>query len=181
LSQEAPTEVPVVDGATVVVARDGADGLEVLLLQRTPAAVFAPGVHCFPGGRVDPDDGGDHRVAAVREAEEEAGLRLDPEALRFVARWVTPPGSPRRFDTSFYVAPAPPGQEAVADGVEMVASGWFRPADALTAPIELIEPTANTLALLAGFPTVDHVLAALDAADPADLVQQAPLGWRVRL
>ena len=98
------------DAATVVVVRDGEPGLEVLLLRRTPAAVFAPGAHVFPGGAVDPDDGDDHRATAAREALEEAGLRLDPAALRPLARWVTPPGGPRRFDTRFFVTAAPAGQ-----------------------------------------------------------------------
>jgi 8-oxo-dGTP pyrophosphatase MutT (NUDIX family) len=42
--------------ATVVVARDTAEGFEVLLLQRTHSAVFMPGVFVFPGGAVDDDD-----------------------------------------------------------------------------------------------------------------------------
>ena len=45
--------VPVQPAATVAPLRDGAHGLEVLLLQRSPALVFAPGAWVFPGGRVD--------------------------------------------------------------------------------------------------------------------------------
>jgi 8-oxo-dGTP pyrophosphatase MutT (NUDIX family) len=132
----------------------------VLLLRRTPAAVFAPGAYVFPGGAVDPDDGDDHRFTAAREALEESGLRLDAERLRPLARWVTPPGGPRRFDTRFFVTAAPAGQSAACDGEEMVESGWWRPADALDAGLLLIEPTRVTLEWLAGHQTVAEVLAA---------------------
>jgi 8-oxo-dGTP pyrophosphatase MutT (NUDIX family) len=151
--------VPVRDAATVVVVRDGEPGLEVLLLRRTSAAVFAPGAHVFPGGAVDPDDD-DHRATAAREALEESGLRLDASSFRPLARWVTPPGGPRRFDTMFFVTAAPAGQSAACDGEEMVESGWWRPADALRADIVLIEPTRVTLEWLAEHDTVDAVLAA---------------------
>jgi 8-oxo-dGTP pyrophosphatase MutT (NUDIX family) len=59
--------------ATCLLLRDGADGVEVLMLRRNPASVFVPNAHVFPGGAVedaDPDD----RFAAVRETYEEAGL-----------------------------------------------------------------------------------------------------------
>lgn len=175
------TDVPVRDAATVVVARDGAAGLEVLLLRRTSRAVFVGGAHVFPGGALDPGDGGDLRRAAVREAEEEAALRLDAADLRFLARWVTPPGQPRRFDTRFFVAAEPPGQHADCDGSETVECGWWRPDAALAAPILLIEPTRATLEVLTRYDEVGALLAALDAADPSRPVHEAPLGWRVRL
>ncbi|MDR5903469.1 NUDIX domain-containing protein [Halomonas icarae] len=42
--------------ATLALVRDGAEGLEVLLLQRTWQAAFLPGYHVFPGGAVDMGD-----------------------------------------------------------------------------------------------------------------------------
>ena len=84
-----------------------------------------------------------------------AGAALVP-----LARWVTPPGGPRRFDTRFFVTAAPAGQSAACDGEEMVESGWWRPADALAAGITLIEPTRVTLEWLAEHGTVAEVLAA---------------------
>ncbi|MHB2022078.1 MAG: NUDIX hydrolase [Mycobacteriales bacterium] len=44
--------------ATVVLVRDGADGLEVFLLRRVATMAFAAGMHVFPGGSVDPADAG---------------------------------------------------------------------------------------------------------------------------
>src|SRR5918998_3909630 len=85
--EELTTGPPVTprQAATVIVLRGGATALEVLLARRNPAARFMGGAWVFPGGAVDEHEGeGDraHRLAAVREAEEETGLRLpDPGAL----------------------------------------------------------------------------------------------------
>src|SRR5918997_4234510 len=83
LNEGEPTEPR--QAASVIVLRGGGDGLEVLLLRRNPKARFMGGAWVFPGGAVDAHEGaGDaaHRVAAIREVEEEAGLRLpDPDAL----------------------------------------------------------------------------------------------------
>jgi len=80
----ADEEIPIRPAATVMLLRDTADGLEVFMLRRTNAAVFAGGMYVFPGGRVDPADGdGDEGfvVAAIRECYEECGvlLAVDPE------------------------------------------------------------------------------------------------------
>ena len=47
---------PVRDAATVVLLRNGAEGLETYLLRRQQSMKFAPGMYVFPGGGVDPDD-----------------------------------------------------------------------------------------------------------------------------
>ena len=112
--------------ASVIVLRGGGAGLDVLLLRRNPAARFMGGVWVFPGGAVDAHEGeGDssHRVAAVREVEEESGLRLpDPAALVKFSRWITPPQIRIRFDTHFFLALAPPDQEPRVDGEATAAA-----------------------------------------------------------
>src|SRR5919108_1145246 len=124
--------------ASVIVLRGGGDALEVLLLRRNPAARFMGGAWVFPGGAVDAHEGeGDssHRIAALREVEEEAGLRLpDPDALLKFSRWITPPQVAIRYDTHFFLAPAPPGQEPRADGEEIVDLAWHTPAGGPPAP-----------------------------------------------
>jgi 8-oxo-dGTP pyrophosphatase MutT (NUDIX family) len=152
--------------ASVIVLRGGAEGLEVLLLRRNPAARFMGGAWVFPGGAVDAHEGaGDaaHRAAAVREVAEEAGLSLpDPAALIKFSRWITPAEIAIRYDTHFFVAPVPPGQEPRADGREMVDLGWHTPAGALEAfergELELVFPTIKHLEQLATFPTADELL-----------------------
>jgi 8-oxo-dGTP pyrophosphatase MutT (NUDIX family) len=51
-----PAVVPARHSATVVLLRDGADGLEAYLLRRVTSMAFAAGMHVFPGGSVDPRD-----------------------------------------------------------------------------------------------------------------------------
>jgi 8-oxo-dGTP pyrophosphatase MutT (NUDIX family) len=49
-------EVRVRDAASVVLLRDGVDGLETWLLTRVSQMIFAAGMSVFPGGRVDEAD-----------------------------------------------------------------------------------------------------------------------------
>src|SRR3954453_16459 len=94
-----------------------------------------PGAWVLPGGAVDAAGGeAGHRVAAVRELAEEAGVRLaDPAALVPFSRWITPPEIAIRFDTLFFLAPLPDGAVARADGTEMTGEAWFAPGEALAA------------------------------------------------
>jgi 8-oxo-dGTP pyrophosphatase MutT (NUDIX family) len=159
-------ETPPRQAATVIVLRGGAETLEVLLVRRTPQARFMGGVWVFPGGAVDAGEGeGDaaHRVAAVRELEEEAGIVVDdPASLVKFSRWITPAEVVVRFDTHFFLAALPPGQEATIDGSEIVDQGWFAPANALAAhargEIALVFPTIKHLEQLAAFASADELL-----------------------
>jgi 8-oxo-dGTP pyrophosphatase MutT (NUDIX family) len=153
--------------STVMLLRGGADALEVLLVQRTPHARFMGGAWVFPGGAVNPEDGtgpAAHRAAAVRELAEEAGITVpDPDALIPFARWITPAEVKIRFDTWFYLAPAPDGAEAQIDGAEVVDSRWYSPAQALSAgaagDLLLVFPTIKQLEQLARFDSADALLA----------------------
>jgi 8-oxo-dGTP pyrophosphatase MutT (NUDIX family) len=152
--------------ATVILLRGGEESLEVLLVQRTPEARFMGGVWVFPGGAVDAGEGaGDeaHRAAAIRELEEEAGISLDDtDALVKFSRWITPAQVQIRFDTHFFLAPLPPGQEPRIDGEECVDLGWFTPQAALEAhrggEIPLVFPTIKHLEQLSDFASVAELL-----------------------
>jgi len=183
--------------STTLIVRDGAPGLEVLMVRRSLQASFMPGAYVFPGGAVDPQDGsaehaaacdesferltlrigaitqvGDqalpYAVAALRECFEECGLWLGApdqhtpasggwarlrarlhagesiaslvpmagaplvtSALQPWSHWVTPVGMPKRFDTLFFVARAPLGQQPEVDAGETTALAWVHPAQAL--------------------------------------------------
>jgi len=73
--------VPVHPAATVMLVRDGADGLEVFMLQRTRTAAFARAAYVFPGGRVDhTDHGPDFEPICDGEDDASASLRLGLES-----------------------------------------------------------------------------------------------------
>lgn len=221
--------------ATLVLTRDTAEGLQVLLLQRTWEAVFLPGYYVFPGGRVDDtealgrehalgledaeisqimslDEGGtDYMLAAVRECFEEAGvllaqtgdgknlsadhpvheerealfqgripfadlcqkhsLTIPLDRLAYLGHWTTPPGPPRRFDTRFFITPAPEGQTASHDGMETIDHVWLTPAEALDdhrAGRRLLGlPTIQTLRVLRDFDTTEAAMRYAHANPPA--------------
>jgi 8-oxo-dGTP pyrophosphatase MutT (NUDIX family) len=159
MTEQARPPVPA-PAATVVLLRPGPDGPEVLLTHRPATMAFGPGLHVFPGGRVDPEDEastsadrvpeagiaaaralGDnlpaaealavHR-AALRELWEEAGVALDgSNRLVPIAHWTTPAFMPRRFSTWFFVADLPSGATPVFATDEVAAHSWVTPSRAL--------------------------------------------------
>ncbi|MGN6168308.1 MAG: NUDIX hydrolase [Solirubrobacteraceae bacterium] len=152
--------------ATVILLRGAEERLEILLVKRNPRARFMGGAWVFPGGAVDRREGrGDPalRAAALRELQEEAGIQLsDPQALIGFSRWITPEELKIRFDTWFYLAPAPPGVEARVDGHEVIEARWYEPANALQAArvgeITLVFPTIKHLEQLATFRSATELI-----------------------
>ena len=92
-------------------------------------------------------------------------LTLATDRLVYFAHWITPEENPIRFDTRFFVAEAPPGQEASADEREIVGVRWLTVAEAFEAlhrrEISLRFPTIKNLKLLQGA-TTEEVLAGLN-------------------
>lgn len=164
---EPGAEVVPRQAATVILLRGGTGALELLLVRRTLEARFMAGVWVFPGGAVDAHEGeGDaaHRLAAVRELDEEASVRgIAPESLVKFSRWITPKRISVRFDTHFFLAPAPDGIAPKVDGSECIDLGWFTPQAALDAyaaqEIDLAFPTIKHLEQLSAFPSADALLA----------------------
>jgi 8-oxo-dGTP pyrophosphatase MutT (NUDIX family) len=153
--------------ATVMLLRDEAGRLEVLLVQRTSKARFMAGAWVFPGGAVDPVDGHGQaglRAAAAREVHEEAGIELggDRELVAF-SNWITPARSKIRFDTWFYLAGMPPGQEPLVDGLEIVDARWLAPAAAVAAAergeMAIVFPTRKHLERIAAYGSAAELLA----------------------
>ena len=161
------TETVPRQAASVIVLRGGADALELLLVKRNPAARFMGGAWVFPGGAVDAHEGeGDeaHRVCAVRELSEEAGIGgVDPVGLVKYSRWITPAEVKIRFDTHFFLAPVPDDAQPRVDGSEIVDHGWFTPQGALAAhgagQILLVFPTIKHLEQFSTFPSADALVA----------------------
>ena len=78
---------------------------------------------------------------------------LDLHALTVFARWITPPLTPKRFDTWFYAAHAPADQLAACDGRETVDAEWIAPLEVLrladAGERKVIFPTRMNVQLLA--------------------------------
>lgn len=213
--------------ASLIVLRDGAQGLEVLMLRRAERAGDQnSGAAVFPGGHLDAADkqacdlcvglddarasalldvatgGLDYWVAAIRECFEEAGLllavdgggrwadlaalgdaavrsmrndlhagradfaalcrrhgwRLATDRLHYFSHWLTPPGRPKRFDTRFLMAVAPPAQQASADDTESTALMWLAPGEALQRGLKLMTVTEETLRTLSAWRRVDEAI-----------------------
>jgi glyoxylase-like metal-dependent hydrolase (beta-lactamase superfamily II)/8-oxo-dGTP pyrophosphatase MutT (NUDIX family) len=216
--------------ASLIVLRDGASGVEVLMLRRAEREGDQnSGAAVFPGGHLDAADkrahalcnglddarasallrvnegGLDYWIAAIRECFEESGLlfavdargqwvdlpalgdervhamrhalhanetdlatlceregwRLATDRLHYFSHWLTPPGRPKRFDTRFLVAIAPPGQQASADDNETAELMWLKPADAAAAErkLRLMLVTEETLRTLGTFARADEAIA----------------------
>ena len=233
---------PPVAAATVMVVRDGPQGLEVLMVRRHGNSGVLGGVHVFPGGKLDVADTqadpaaldrsqaeclralgepaldaatavGLH-VAALRETFEEcglllgplaspdrlqqlredvlergsgfalamqrAGLRLPLSSLAPWSRWVTPrvPSvSHKRFDTRFFVAAAPQGQQVEHCKVETTEAVWLTPRQALQrcwdGEIDMAPPQIMTLSQFHPLGSVAQVLQAARSRAPA-LIEPEP-------
>jgi 8-oxo-dGTP pyrophosphatase MutT (NUDIX family) len=101
--------------------------------------------------------------AQLPDALANASLRLAVDAVLPIAHWVTPEPEPRRYDTRFFLAVMPEGQEARHDASETTELMWVTPADAMArcraGEIMLPPPTWTTLARLARMADLDEVLA----------------------
>lgn len=168
--------------ATVLLLRDTRRGLETLLLRRQQTLQFAGGFWVFPGGAIDPADYGDTpddhlaaaRRAAVREAQEEAGLVLDPEGFVYFAHWTTPEMFPKRYATWFFASHCEDALEVAVDGSEIVHHQWLRPDEALAAhrrrEVDMMPPTFISLSYLLGAADSAEALARLARREVVDIL-----------
>ncbi|MFW3170106.1 NUDIX hydrolase [Geodermatophilus sp. CPCC 206100] len=137
------------------------------------------------GGAVVPDVTGDDweeqrqalltRELSLAELLADRGLALRSDLLRPFAHWVTPPEERRRYDTKFFAAALPVGQEARHVTGEADEASWLTPEAALTemrgGTRPMLPPTIHTLGQLAAFP---DVAAALAGSPPEPLQPISP-------
>jgi len=104
------------------------------------------------------------------------GMLLALDELVPYAHWVTPEGMPKRFDTWFFLAAAPPDQLGAHDGKESTDSIWVSPREALeggeTGRFKLPFPTTRNLIKLGKQATVK---AALDDSRGKSIVTVTPV------
>lgn len=89
---------------------------------------------------------GRRSLAAVLGERE---LRLSTHRLRYLARWITPVGFSRRYDTRFFLAELEPDARCHLLGDELVEARWMTPGEALQASgrhaMFMLPPTLDTL------------------------------------
>ncbi len=165
-----PDKIAIRPASTVVLLRDGKEGLETLLLKRNKALAFAGGFWVFPGGSLDPDDmaageGSEEvaaRFAAAREAMEECGQQPRPEDMVLLSHWTTPEAESRRFSTWIYAAPLHLEEQVVIDGGEIHDSRWVPVPQALAehraGDLAILPPTWMTLVTLSQYATVKDAI-----------------------
>ena len=104
-----------------------------------------------------------NREVSLAQFLADAGLVLRDDLLRPWANWVTPAEEPRRYDTRFFLAALPAGQQADGQTSEADHAGWQRPQDAIdewkAGRVGLLPPTWMTLAELREAGTVAAAMA----------------------
>jgi 8-oxo-dGTP pyrophosphatase MutT (NUDIX family) len=95
------------------------------------------------------------------------GLRVRDDLLLPWTRWLTPEFEPRRFDTWFFVALLPEGQDARDVSGEASATTWISPAAANG--LAMLPPTRSMLDDLRAYSGIDDVVAASAHRDAAGI------------
>jgi 8-oxo-dGTP pyrophosphatase MutT (NUDIX family) len=95
-------------------------------------------------------------------------LRPAVDRLRYFGHWITPVGAPRRYDTRFFLAVAPEGQEVRHDNREAIAHAWVRPREALELCVREVMnlrlPTIKTLERFAVCATTAELVAEVESS-----------------
>jgi 8-oxo-dGTP pyrophosphatase MutT (NUDIX family) len=165
-----------IPAATVVLLRDTEAGPEVLMLRKSSKIAFG-GMWVFPGGRIDEEDySADRdlhsaaRVAAAREAGEEAGVNARPDDFVWFAHWTPPPSTRRRFATWFFATHTEALDSISVDGGEILDHTWIGPGHALQrhreGEIDLAPPTWVTLYHLSRYAPAAAVIEHLGSREP---------------
>jgi len=172
--------MPLIPAATVIVLRERNCIPETLLLHRNPNLSVQGGTWVFPGGHVDPTDGSQDgsldaaRRCAVREAYEEAGLRLHPEDLVPVSKWITPRVLPKRFEAWFFIASMDGDADITIDDCEIVDHCWQSAQEAIDAHNAgqrvLTPPGFVLLSQIAALGSLEKILNEFASAPPIQYV-----------
>ena len=110
---------------------------------------------------------GDLDLKTILESE---SLLADVGQMHYVARWITPPGSPRRFDARFFISRIPGEQIPFHDDGELVNSRWMSPQEVLERfereELVLMSPTLRMVKNLAAFDSAQQVIQSVKKNPP---------------
>ncbi|MCB1645252.1 MAG: NUDIX hydrolase [Pseudomonadales bacterium] len=103
---------------------------------------------------------------------QEENLLLDTGAMHYIARWITPVGPPRRYDTRFFITRIPASQTPVHDDNELVHSEWMTPASILqqveAGAMTMMTPTLRMIKNLAMFSSAQEAIRAAAQGLPTE-------------
>jgi hypothetical protein len=106
---------------------------------------------------------------SICEMARKENLLFALDELHYYAHWITPEARSERFDTRFFLARYPSGQEATHDQKETTAGAWLTPRKALEenliGEVVLSPPTLKTLEDLSRFESIDEVFSSLKTND----------------
>lgn len=95
---------------------------------------------------------------SLDEIARRENLSFAVDRMHYFNRWITPEGRPRRFDTRFFIAEAPPAQTGAHDARETDDTLWITPKEALArnraGELGLMGVTERQLVTLAEFDSV---------------------------
>ena len=121
-------------------------------------------------------DAGELGLAELAEEEE---LEFDAEGLVYFAHWITPDFEPKRYDTRFFAALAPPSQQHSHDEAETTHSAWWTPEEAIeryrNEEILLAPPTLRILEELQRFSGPDEALRGLRSRPTPPAIMPHPV------
>jgi len=104
----------------------------------------------------------------ICQIAKESNILLALDQLHYYAHWITPEARSERFDTRFFIACHPEGQEATYDQKETTVGIWLTPKQALEENLKgkaaLSPPTLKTLEDLSRFKNIAEVFNALRKA-----------------
>jgi hypothetical protein len=95
--------------------------------------------------------------------------------LVYFSHWITPAGAPRRYDTRFFIAEAPPAQAPLHDNRETISHVWIHPGAALdrhrAGGFKMRTPTVRTLQSFAAYDNAGSLIKAMRAQKSVRLIQ----------
>jgi len=116
------------------------------------------------------------RKVSICDIARKENLLLGLDQIHYYAHWITPEARSERFDTCFFLARYPSGQEATHDQKETTAGVWLAPRKALeenlTGEINLSPPTLKTLEDLSRFKSIEDIL---DSSTKKDIQPVLPI------
>ncbi len=167
------TSVPLARGFVCAAIRETFEESGVLLASELDGSPITPAGPAWESDRRALVE----RRLALSELLERRGLRVRSDLLRPWAHWVTPRFEPRRYDTWFFLAALPAGQQARDVSGEAEKAFWTLPRQAISAAAAghaaMLPPTWAVLDELAGYGKTADAL----AAAAGRVIETVTPGW----